>query len=104
MQQQSVNLTLLYPELILSITIGLVLVVDLFVGERRKAIGFWLSLGGVLVALGFVLAQRGWDLETFNGSYVINNFTTLAKGFFLVVAVGILMLSKRYVKDDGLAQ
>lgn len=104
MQQQSVNLTLLYPELVIAITLGLVLVVDLFVAEKRRAIGFWISLIGCVVALGFVIMQRGFSLSTFNGGYVVNDFSTLAKAFFLLVAIAVLCLSSRYVQENGLAQ
>jgi NADH-quinone oxidoreductase subunit N len=87
------------PELILSGTIVLVLLVDSFLRERRKWISMPLSLLGVVAALIATLTLIGERRVTFNGMFVIDNFALLFKIFFLSVATAVLLVSLRYFRD-----
>jgi NADH-quinone oxidoreductase subunit N len=93
------------PELILGGTILLVLVVDAFLPERFKQVAMGLSLVGVIAALAAVISMVGGPVrETFGGSFVVDRFTLLFQGFFLVAAIVVLALSLRYVREGGLFQ
>ena len=78
----------LLPELILSGTILLVLIVDVFLSERRKWLAMPLGLMGVLATLAATLTLIGGDTRVmFDGTYVVDNFALLFKVFFMAVAV-----------------
>jgi NADH-quinone oxidoreductase subunit N len=87
------------PELILSGTVVLVLLLDAFLPERRKWLSMPLSLLGVVAALIATLTLIGERRTTFNGMFVIDNFALLFKIFFLSVAVTVLLVSLRYFRD-----
>ena len=93
------------PVLVLSGTILIVLVTDLFTSPRRKAASMWLSLIGVLASLGAVLSLVGTGVHaTFGGSYVVDSFTLVFQSFFLGAAAVVLLISYRYLRDGGFYQ
>ena len=95
----------LLPEFILAGTILLVLVVDVFLPERRKWLAMPIGLVGVAASFGAVLTLIGADTRiSFGGSYVVDEFALLFKGFFLVVAAVVLALSLRYFREGGFYQ
>jgi NADH-quinone oxidoreductase subunit N len=93
------------PELVLAGTIFLVLVVDLFLGRNRKHLAMPVAFVGTAGALAAALTLVG-DLprRTFGGSYVVDNFALLFKVFFLGVALVILILSWRYLREGRFYQ
>ena len=95
----------LLPEFILSGTILLVLIVDVFLPERRKWFAMPLALVGVVASLLAVVSMIGaGDRESFGGTYVTDGFALLFKGFFLSVAVVVLAVSLRYFREGGFYQ
>jgi len=95
----------LLPDLILAGTILLVLVVDVFLPERAKWLAMPLGLMGVVASLAAVLSLIGAGTrESFGGSYVVDEFALLFKGFFLVTASLVLALSLRYFREGGFYQ
>jgi NADH-quinone oxidoreductase subunit N len=95
----------LMPELILSGTILLVLVVDVFLPARRKWLGMPVSLMGVLAALVAALTLIGGPTRTvFGGMFVVDHFALLFQVFFLSVAVVVLAISLRYFREGGFYQ
>jgi NADH-quinone oxidoreductase subunit N len=93
------------PELIVSGTIVIVLVVDVFLSSRRKWLAMPLSLAGVLAALVAELTLFGTiPRSTFGGTFVLDNFTMLFQLFFLAVAVVVLSVSLRYFREGGFYQ
>jgi NADH-quinone oxidoreductase subunit N len=101
---QVIDYHAILPELILSGTILLVIVVDVFLPARRKWISMPVGLFGVLATLGAVLSLVGETRSTFDGMFVIDNFAILFKLFFLTVAVVVLLLSLRYFREGGFYQ
>jgi NADH-quinone oxidoreductase subunit N len=101
---QVIDYHAILPELILSGTILLVLVVDVFLPARRKWMSMPVGLVGVLATLGAVLSLIGETRSTFDGMFVIDNFAILFKLFFLTVAVLVLLLSLRYFREGGFYQ
>ena len=101
---QVIDYHAILPELILSGTVLLVLVVDVFLPARRKWLSMPVGLLGVLATLGAVLSLLGERRSTFDGMFVIDNFAILFKLFFLTVAVAVLLLSLRYFREGGFYQ
>ncbi|MFM8944721.1 MAG: NADH-quinone oxidoreductase subunit N [Actinomycetota bacterium] len=95
----SIDLHALAPEIILSATILLVLVTDAFLPARRAWVGMPLATIGVLGALAATLTLLGSTRSTFDGSFVVDGFALLFKVLFLVLAVLVLLLSARYMRD-----
>src|SRR5205809_1429247 len=87
------------PEMILSGTILLVLVADSFARPRRKWVAMPVSFLGILAALIAELTLIGSHRTTFNGMFVVDNFSLLFKVFFLSVALLVLLVSLRYFSD-----
>jgi len=82
----------LLPVEILAATILVVLVVDLFLPARAKPASMWVSLLGVLAALGAVLSLIGaGERSVFGGAYVVDAFTLIFQGFFLIAALVVLL-------------
>ncbi|HEX8100183.1 MAG TPA: NADH-quinone oxidoreductase subunit N [Actinomycetota bacterium] len=98
-QNPSIDFHAIAPELILSLTVFVVLFVDLFLSRERKWIAMPLSFVGVAGAFVAALTLIGTRRVTFGGSYVIDNFAVLLKVFFTVVALVILALSLRYIRE-----
>lgn len=95
----------LLPEIILSGTILLVLVVDVFLSARRKWLGMPLALLGVLASLVAALTLIGGPTRTvFGGMFVLDHFALLFQVFFLSVAVVVLAISLRYFREGGFYQ
>src|SRR5512134_1692538 len=95
----------LLPEIVLSSTVLAVLVVDVFLPERAKWFAMPLGLAGVVASLAAVLTLVGAGTrESFGGTYVVDPFALLFKGFFLVVAGVVLSLSLRYFREGGFYQ
>jgi NADH-quinone oxidoreductase subunit N len=101
---QTIDYHAILPELILSGTIVLVLVVDVFLSARRKWLAMPLSLLGVLATLVATLTLLGEDRSTFGGTFVVDNFAILFKLFFLSVAIVVLAVSLRYFREGGFYQ
>ena len=92
----------LAPELILTVGLCLVLVVDLFVAEDRKVLVT--NLAGLTVLASLVpvltLAVDGADRAMFGGAYAVDNFALMMKGLFLVTGYITLLMSVNYL-DEG---
>ncbi len=101
---QVIDYHAILPELVLSGTVLLVLVVDVFLPAKRKSWSMAVALVGVVAALIATLTLVGDPRTTFGGSYVVDNFAILFKLFFLSVAVVVLAISLRYVKEGGFYQ
>ena len=87
------------PELILTGTILVVLVLDTFLPRERKWLAMPVSLVGVLGALVATLTLIGDHRSTFGGMYVVDPFAVLFKVFFLSTAAVVLGLSLRYMRE-----
>ena len=95
----------LLPVEILSATILIVLLVDLFLPARAKAASMWVSMVGVVAALGAVVSLIGQgERVAFGGAYVVDAFTLVFQAFFLSAAVAVLLISYRYLQRGGFYQ
>jgi NADH-quinone oxidoreductase subunit N len=91
----------LAPEIVLTVGLCLVLLVDLFVGEDRKVLVTNLAGLAVLASLVPVLslAVDGADRAMFGGAYVVDNFALLLKALFLVVGYVTILMSINYLEE-----
>ena len=76
---QAIDYHAILPELILAGTLLVVLVVDTFLGQRRKWFTMPLSLVGVIAALIAVFTLYGEMRSTFGGRFVVDEFAVLFK-------------------------
>ena len=102
---QAIDYHAILPELIVSGTLVLALLLDSFTSEGRKASVMVLSLLGAIAALvaTFTLIP-GPGRSTFGGMFVVDDFAILFKVFFLTVAIIVLAISLRYVRDGRFYQ
>jgi NADH-quinone oxidoreductase subunit N len=101
---QTIDYHAILPELILSGTLLLVLVLDAFLSPRRKWMSMIPALLGVIASLIAALTLIGAHRSTFGGMYVVDSFAVLFKIFFLTVAIVVLAISLRYLRDGGYYQ
>jgi NADH-quinone oxidoreductase subunit N len=92
------------PELIVSGTLVLAVVADAFTPARRKWLVMVLSLLGAVAALVATLTLIGAERTTFGGMYRVDAFAVLFKIFFLTIAIVVLAISLRYVREGGYYQ
>ena len=90
------------PEIVVAAGLCLVLLVDLFLAERSKWIlasltGFTL-LGAFIPVLTLALNDAGVR-SMFDGRYVIDDFSLILKGLFLLAGYVVVLLSTTYIEE-----
>jgi NADH-quinone oxidoreductase subunit N len=102
------DLYLLAPELSLALLALLVMVVDLFVKRPIWTVG--VSLGGLVVPLGFVLAQQfqarfDTPQTAFFGMLIVDRYALFFDIIFLIIAAVMILSSysyiSKYVRAEG---
>ena len=91
----------LAPEIIVAATLAIVLVADLFLSDDRKWVLSTVSGWGLLAALIVVveLGATGHHASMVGGAYVVDDFSLVFKGLFLVVGYIVLLMSSRYIEE-----
>jgi len=97
----------LAPEIVLAVGICVVLLVDLFVEERRRWITSTLSgfvlLGAFLPVV--TLAVVGDDVRSmFDGRYVVDEYALVLKALFLLAGYVVVLLSSNEIEEGGYHQ
>ncbi|MDQ4027481.1 MAG: NADH-quinone oxidoreductase subunit N [Actinomycetota bacterium] len=87
------------PELVLTLTACLVLVVDAFLPDEAMWVTMPLSAAGILGTLAAVLSLLGGDRITLAGSFEVDSFALLFKGLFCVIGLVILAISFHYFRS-----
>lgn len=92
----------LAPEIVVALGLCVVLLVDLFLAERSKWLlasltGFTL-LGAFIPVLTLALDDAGVR-SMFDGRYVIDDFSLILKGLFLLAGYVIVLLSTTYIEE-----
>ena len=98
----SVDYHAMAPEIVLAVGLSIVLLVDLFTSERNKWLlsvltGFSL-LGAVLPVLTLALHDDS-TRSLFDGRYVVDEFSLVMKGLFLLAGYVIVLLSSSHVEE-----
>ena len=96
--QPSVDWHALAPELALTATACLVLIVDLFMPREVKWVAMPLSAAGVLGTAAAVVSLIGDERTTLGGTFEVDDFALLFKGLFCVIGLIVLALSFNYFR------
>jgi NADH-quinone oxidoreductase subunit N len=88
------------PEIVLTVGTVICLLVDLFLPQRPELVPRLASIT-VLAALipVLTLAADGADRSMFGGAFVVDNYTLVFQGFFLIVAYFTLLISVDYIGE-----
>jgi NADH-quinone oxidoreductase subunit N len=99
-QLPNLNLTSLYPILVVTATAVLVLLADLVVADKR-ALGY-LALGGVIIA--FVVTSSLWPgaAASFQAMAVSDGFALVLDMVFLITAALALLVAMDYLTSKDL--
>lgn len=100
----NMNLIPLYPEIFLLIAISGILLIDMFLSDRRRGITYALSMASLLIcaAMSFVYFRTGDTSYLFNKMVVVDPMANLLK-LFSYLAIGVtLVYSRNYVEARGI--
>ena len=91
------------PEIFVLGMACLILVVDVFLAERNRAVSYYLAQVTLLVAAVLTYLQMGPDTRlTFGDSFVSDPLSGLLKLFIYVVMLGVFLYSRDYLRDRKL--
>ena len=100
----TMNLTLLYPEVFLVIAASAILLIDMFLPDGKRYITYLLSLLTLLgcVLFNLNLLNSGVSGYTFNNMFVTDSLSNVLK-MFSYLAVGLtLIYSRQYITERGM--
>ena len=99
------DLSLLAPEIAITVTALVVLLLDLTTRSRER---MWLAapsaLGGVIAMILVVrqISQGPSPILAFSGLQVVDNYANFFKLVFLLSALIVILLSARHVEEQGM--
>ena len=101
MDPTSIDWFSLTPELILTSTAFVVLLVEPFLPRSMVKLVNPISVIGVVATLVMicVLAVDGTPRQSFGSMFVVDNYALLLKGFFMVAGLVVLLVSWRYFQE-----
>jgi len=102
--QPSVDWHAVSPELVLTLTACVVLVVDLFMPDDAKWVAMPLSAAGIFGTLAAVVSLIGSDRVTLGGSFEVDPFALVFKGLFCVIGLVVLAISFNFFRSGGYYQ
>jgi NADH-quinone oxidoreductase subunit N len=89
------------PEIVVLVGFVLLVLFDLFAGERNK----WIqsSLAGITLLVAVIpivtLAADGADRVMFGGAFVVDDFALVLQGLFVATAYVVVLLSTNYLAE-----
>ncbi len=95
-----INLFAIMPEIAMTVLVCLVLLVDLFVPQRRKALLGLLTLFGVVVTGLLTLPLIGMEADLFSDMYRVDSFAIFFKFIFLAITALTVLISMRYLSIE----
>jgi NADH-quinone oxidoreductase subunit N len=91
------------PEIVLSLVLFTVLVVDAFLHERDRHITFWLTIATLVGTALLCFVTRGNEATvTFQGLFVADNMSQVLKVVTLLTVAASLIVSRTYLATRGL--
>jgi len=91
------------PEIFVLVMICVVMMADLFMGDKRKQIAHVLTQITIIIAFVLTLHQVGHSkIVTFDGLYVMDNLSIIAKLFILGVSFFVFLYSRDYLPENKL--
>ena len=89
------------PELILSLTAMVLLLLTVFLNKEGRKVIPYLGLAGVAVSLILCFSLWGQSQYAFNRMVVLDNYSLFLKAIFLVTAGLTILMSIRFLKVEG---
>ena len=102
--QPDVDWHALSPELVLTITACVVLVVDLFMPDDAKWVAMPLGAAGIIGTLAAVVSLIGSDRLTLGGSFEVDSFALVFKGLFCMIGLVLLAISFHFFRSGAYYQ
>jgi len=104
MQVPAIDITAIYPEVVVALVGLLVLVIDLFIKPQRKGALSVVALAGLLIAL--FLAVLYWDRNetAFSGMVAVDPYAQFFKLIFILSAAFTILMSPRYLRINEISQ
>ncbi len=103
----SIDYHALAPEMILGAGIVLLLLLDLFLSDARKwmltPVASFTLLGAFIPVLTLALNNAG-TRQMFDGRYVIDDFSLVMKGMFLLAGYVVVLLAADYIREGDYYQ
>ena len=91
----------IFPELFLSFSIMALLMIGFFFKKSFKLVNS-LTIISLIFANALVLNQHNETIKIFNGSYIIDIFSTLMKTITLLFSIFVLFSSREYLKINNI--
>ena len=103
----TINLSALYPEIIIALFALIVLLLQSFANIRGKKYFGYISLAGIVTAIFVVfLKPSPFDFKSveyaFNGLWVVDNYCRFFKLIFLLGTGLTILISIKYVENEGI--
>ncbi len=97
------NLKILFPELLITVTALVILLYDLILSEDKKTTLACLGLLGLAVSLVYsiIMWKTGVSTYAFNRMIVVDKFTLLFNSLFIVASFITILISINYIKEEG---
>ena len=89
------------PELFLSLSIMILLMLGVFIKKSFKLVNL-LAILSLLFAMALVINQPSEIIKIFNESYIIDNLSTFMKVLTLLFCFFILISSREYIKNNSI--
>jgi len=91
----------IFPELFLSLSIMIILMIGVFVKKSFKLVNL-LTISSLIFTTALILNQNNETITIFNESYIIDSFSILMKTITLLFCILVLFSSKEYVKINNI--
>lgn len=96
------DLLTLLPNILLITWACVLLLVDLFIPQKRKSITALLAAFGLAIVMGIVLAQAGREMTAFNGMITVDGFSVFLGVLFLATGLLSIAIAHGYLKRLGM--
>lgn len=103
-QTPSINWIALLPQLILVITALLVMMVDIFVRDRRKGQLSFIALAGSAIFGVISLCLWGANTSAFENMILLDSFSCFLNGIIALATVLTILVSVKYVEREGIPE
>jgi NADH-quinone oxidoreductase subunit N len=103
----TINLSAVYPEIILAVVSFVILLLQSFDSSRFKAYYGYVSLIGIIAAMAVIFTMpAGFDAKsveyTFNGMWVVDNYSRFFKLIFLLGSALTILISIKYLENEAM--
>ncbi len=100
----TIDLIPAYPEIVLLVAGSIILLVDMFLGDRRRIVSYWLSIGalGLCAILSALYLAGGHTDYTFGRMFVGDPMANLLKLATAITMIVTLIYSHDYLVDRGI--